>query len=557
MFTRPLIGLLAATLVACTGEVISGKGRVGVDPNDPIDMPPTPEVNPCVDQTVQPGRSPLRRLTRFEYNNTIRDVLGDTTLPANSLEPEQRGNGFGNDADTIATSELLAQQYSAAAEGIAARATASAAQLERLDTCTRNVTANAEAACTRRIVERLGQKLWRRPLAGPEVDDLLALATAVRPTSTYPETLATVLEAMIQAPEFLYRPELGVTDLAHPNVKRLTGYELATRLSYMFWGSAPDDVLLAAARDGQLDTPAGVRAQAERLLDHSQSREMLRYFFDNFLPISSVGALTRSAFPMYNATVGAAMREETQRLIEYELFSGSKTWPGVLTAQYTFVNGPLAEFYGMTGITGSAFQKVNVDPTKRLGVMTQAAVQAGPCPSNPSSPVARGVFVLRNLLCHDLHAPAVDVGVIDLTSAPTARGRLEAHEKQPVCANCHKEIDAIGLAFENYDSVGLWRDQENGHTIDASGALPNPAPRGAPIQVDGPLSLARGLATHAEAQSCFATTWLSFSGGRSLKAADACAKRKAADAFKASGYDMRELLLSMTTADSFLYRPTE
>ena len=397
----------------------------------------------------------------------------------------------------------------------------------------------------------------RDRLSPAEVDELLALGTSVRATSTYAVMLATVLEAMLQAPEFLYRPELGVSVTAVAGVKRLTGYEVATRLSFMFWGSAPDDVLLAAARDGQLDTPAGVRAQAERLLDASKSREMLRYFFDNFLPISSVGSLTRSAFPAYNAAVGAAMREETQRLIEYELFDGSKTWPGVLTAPYTFVNGPLAQFYGITGITGAAFQKVNVDPQKRLGVLTQAAVQAGPCPSNPSSPVARGVFVLRNLLCHDLHAPAVDVGVIDLTSAPTARGRLAAHEKQAVCANCHKEIDAIGLAFENYDSVGLWRDQENGHTIDASGAVPNPSARQPAIAVDGPLSLARALATHDDAQACFATTWLSFAGGRSLKSADACAKRKATDTFKAAGYNMRELLLSMTTADSFLYRTVE
>jgi hypothetical protein len=167
------------------------------------------------DGTVDPGRAPLRRLTRFEYNNTVRDLLGDTTQPAKALPSEEIGNGFGNDADAQSVSGLLAEQLSAVAEGIAQRATATTA-LTKLDPCATSLTADKEPACARTIVEKLATRAYRRPLVAGESDDLLTLYTSARAKAPFATALATSIEALLQMPDILYRIELGVADPVKP-----------------------------------------------------------------------------------------------------------------------------------------------------------------------------------------------------------------------------------------------------------------------------------------------------------------------------------------------------
>ncbi|WP_437825650.1 DUF1592 domain-containing protein [Sorangium sp. So ce1153] len=508
----------------------------------------------CADGSVHPGRAPLRRLTRFEYNNTVRDLFGDTTDPAFSLPSEDVGNGFGNDADTLSVSSLLAEQLGTVAEGVARRATATPDALAKLAPCASNVSPQSEEACARTIVERIAPLAYRRPLAAGEADELLALYSVGRTDATFDVGIATVIEALLQSPDFLYRIEWGTSDPEHPKLRRPTGDEMATRLSYLFWGTTPDDDLRMAAQAGELSTKEGVRAHAERMLDHPRARTTIRFFFDNLLPISNLADLERKAetFPTFSRQIGAFMREETQRFLEHEIFEGTGTWASVLTAPYTFMNGPLAAFYGVSGVTGDEFQQVQLDTTQRLGLLTQAGLMAGTTHSNNTNPVVRGSFVLQKLMCQKIPLPMGDilerVKPPDPYSGATARERYSQHSQDEVCRTCHQYLDPVGFTFENYDAVGLFRTTENDVTIDASGSLP-----GTPGTVNNATELVQKLAEAEEVHDCFATRWAEYGYGLTLRAEDTCTKQAITTAFKASGHNVKQLLIELTQTDAFHY----
>jgi len=518
----------------------------------------------CDPATVAPGRAPLRRLTQFEYGNTVRDLLGDTTSPGAALPAETLASGvaiFGNNADNQSVSSLLAEKYDTVAAGIADRATATPAALGKLAPCGSTIVATSptatEDACARTIVGAVVPKAYRRPLTSAESDELVALYKGIRTGNTFASGIAGVLEAVLQAPDFLYRIEFGMPDPARPGVKRPTPYEMATRLSYLFWGTLPDATLTATAGTGTLLTNAGVLAQAKGMLDDARSHPIMAYFFDSLLPINNLTSLERdkTLYPTFGATIGNLMHQETQRFLEYEIYEGPGTWTDILTAPYTFVNDALASYYGMAGVTGSAFQKVALDPRKRIGLLSQGGVMAGSTVSNTTSPVLRGSFVVQKLMCRIIPLPTGDILAMvkppDPYSFPTARERFAAHRMNPVCMTCHQFMDPVGLTLENYDPVGLWRDTENGVTIDASGSVPGTSGAAA-----GPVDMIKLLASADATQTCFASHWLEYAYGRTLTAdGDACTQQTVQAAFKAAGYNVKQLLLSLTQTDAFLYLP--
>jgi Protein of unknown function (DUF1592)/Protein of unknown function (DUF1588)/Protein of unknown function (DUF1585)/Protein of unknown function (DUF1587)/Protein of unknown function (DUF1595) len=506
--------------------------------------------------TVTTNRAPLRRLTRFEYNNTVHDLVGDSTYPANALPSEELGNGFGNDAESQDAVAVLVEQYVSVAEKVAAGAT-SADKLEALAPCATQVNgAASEAACAKTIAETFTPKAWRRALVEGEADGLVSLFTSVRAANDFATSIAAMLEAVFQSPEFLYRPEFGVPVPGRSDVRQPTGDEMATRLSYLFWASTPDEPLRAAAASGQLNTPAGVREQAQRLLADPKARGVVSFFFDKLLPIESLAQLERdkTIYPGFSSKIGSLLRTETQTFLENEIFNGPGTWPGVFTANYTYANQELAAFYGLSGVTGDAFQKVMLDPsTHRGGLLTQAGVLAGPIHTNNSNPVVRGSFVVQKLMCQIIPKPTGDIAAKvtppDPNSAATARQRFTTHSSDPVCHGCHVNMDPFGFGLENFDPVGLWRDQENGVTIDASG--------NAPIlgQFNGAVEMEALLAKSEQVQNCFATQWMNFGYGRSLTTAEACAVDSVRNKFKETGYNVQELLLALTQSEMFLTLP--
>jgi hypothetical protein len=500
-----------------------------------------------------PGQSPIRRLTRFEYSNTIRDLLGVATRPGDALPPEQKGNGFGNDAASLSTTRLLVDAYHSQAHDLAIKTAKDAAALTRVTPC--DLAAVGEEACAEQFVTGFGSKALRHPLEAAEHDALLNVYKSVRLSATYADALAAVIETALQLPQFLYRVEFGTAPDA-ANLARPTSYEMASRLSYLLWGSMPDATLLDAAKADQLSSKEQVLAQAQRLLDDPRAREVVRFFHDTLYGINGVDGLQRDAtfFPSYSPALATLFRRETESYLDSIVWEGGGDFATMFTGNYTFVNETLARFYGIAGVTGDAFQRVNLDPTRRAGILTHASLLTTTTPGSHNNPVVRGKFIYTKILCGAVPDPPVGLMVKEPEADPTrtTRERFMAHRTNPSCIACHQKLDSIGFGLEHYNGVGLWQDLDNGKPIDDSGSVPDGDAAG---DFKGAVELGQKIANSQDARNCYVGQWLNFAYGRLEQSADACTHQQLADAFKASNGNVKQLLLALTQTDDFLYRP--
>lgn len=498
-----------------------------------------------------PGSAPIRRLTPFELDNTLLDLLGDDTHPAANL-PEEGGSGFDNNAEVGAVSRLVAQKYMQMAEDVAERATA---DLPGLLGC-----ASAEDdGCLRSFVESFGRRAWRRPLESGEVDDMVALYDDASGEFDEPTAVGVLLQAFLQSPFFLYRVELAGIDADEGVAVPLGGYEMATRLSYLMWGSMPDETLFAAAEAGELATAEQIEAQARRMLEDPRARRMTLHFYEQWLLYRNLDVLAKDTdtFPAYTTDIAALQRQEVEALITDVLWEGDGSLDTLLTADYTFVNDTLAAFYGIEGSFGPNFERVAM-PGQASGIVTSGGVMSVFAKPNETSPVARGLYVREHLLCQIPPPPPDDVDLVppEPSDATTTRERYAQHSEDPACAGCHSLMDPIGFGLENYDAVGRWRDQENGTTIDASGFLAQAGLEFDDEAFDGPVELGQRLRLSPDMQSCVAQQWFRFAYGRTeSEELDACTLEQVHERFEASGHNLRELLVDLTQTDAFRFRP--
>ncbi len=533
--------VLAGMLVACAG-----------DAGDTTPLSPShehPQPKPALLCTgVQPGRAPLRRLTRAEYNNTVRDLLGDTSNPADAFVREEEQNGFNNNAEVQGMTPILAEQLMLAAENVAARAT------EHLADLVPCLATAEQTACMRRFIASFGERAYRGPLDEDEVDHLYAVFASglIEDARTGIEL---VLQTMLQSPRFLYRIEFGDTASSMP-VVRLSSWEMASRLSYLFWNSMPDEALFAAARTDQLRTKEQIVAQAERLLVDPRTRATAANFHAQWLGLAALATATKSrhVFPAFSEAIRTAMRSETEMFLDDAVWEGPGDLATLLAAPYSFMNADLAAFYGLTGPAGSSFERVELDTTQRIGLLTQGSLLSINAHSDQTSPVTRGKFIRQRFFCQDPPPPPPDVMAVAPSVDPnlTTRERFAAHAESASCASCHRLMDPIGLTFEHYDGVGRYRSFENGRAIDASGSLVD-------TDVDGPFTgvpeLVSRLLESQQVRDCVVTQWFRFAYGRGEGADDACNLRMLEDQFDASKSNIRSLLLALTQTDAFLYRP--
>lgn len=501
----------------------------------------------------------MRRLTRFEYSNTVRDLLGDTTRPGNTFPPEEIGNGFGNDANAVTVSYTLAEKYYDSARGIAERLVADRPRWAQTLGC--DPTAMGEDACARAFIDRFGARAFRRPLSDEERDQLLGVYTSVRATElqTFDSAASAVVEAALQMPQFLYRVELYGPSVAE-GIAVLDGHEMASRLSYLLWGSMPDEALFAAAQNGQLSTKEEIAAQADRMLNAPRARDVVRFFNATLFGLVGVPNITRDTamFPTFTAEIPGLLQQETLLFLDDVIWERRGTLKTLLTADWSFMNDTLARYYGVDQTPGapttSAFARITLDPKRTAGFMTRGALMAALTPgSSQTNPVLRGKFVLTKLLCKS--PPPPPSGFTPMPPAPdltlTTRERFAAHTNNDACAGCHKALDPLGFAFEHYDQIGRWRALDNNKPVDATGTVSG-------IGIEGSFNDAVGLAAMlAESESvsrCYVGQWQTFAYGRAHTEADACTKSSLEDAFKKSGGNIRELLIALTQTDAFLYR---
>lgn len=506
-----------------------------------------PKPDPCASGTIEPGPNPVRRLTRQEYNNTVRDLLGDTRNLASSFAPEEEGLGFNNNALALSVTQLHIEQYLDAAEKLAA-----AANLTQVVPC--DPASIGADACGKQFIESFGRRAFRRPLDSGEVTRMKALFDDARASFDFNTAVRMVIQAMLQSPQFLYRPEVGTP--GNPNqVVPLTQYEIASRLSYLLWQSMPDATLFTAAANGKLGTPAEIEAQARRMLQDPRARPAMFDFYRQWLQLSHLDYTTKDTamFPDF-ATLKPLMKKESEAFLNYVFWEGGGKADLLFNAPYTFVNKTLAAHYGVSGVTTESFTKVSLDPTKRAGIFTQGAFLSALAKPNQTSPVHRGKFVREQLFCQSLPPPPDGLVIIPPDPKPgtSTRDRFAEHANNQACVGCHQLMDPIGFGFENYDAVGAYRTVDNGLPVDASGEVVGAGDANGTFV--GAIALTQKLGQSTTVKECLATQWFRFGYGRSESNADACSVHQIQTAFANSGYDMQELVVALTQSDAFRYR---
>lgn len=539
------LSLVAFLLVATSGAIGCGSSA-----DEPV--VDRGEAGLCVVDT------PIRRLTRFEYNNTIRDLLGDTTRPGDALPADEVVAGFDNQAHARTSSGLLIEQYMKVAEDVSARAVLDVNTLLRGCDPERD----GETACASRFIRDFGTRAYRRPLSDVEAERLEAVfesAEAGANPDRFEEGIRLVIEVVLQSPSFLYRPEFGGEAPAEGDVVPFTSWEMATKLSYMLWNTMPDDALFAAAEADELLTREQIAAQATRMLADHKARDLVINFHTQWLALTRLDTASKdtSIYPAYEDSLRPLWKQEIQAFVEHVVLEGEGSLQALLTADYSFMNEQLASFYGadvLESVTGPEFRKVQLNPERRTGLLTSAGLMAAHANTNQSSPVFRGKFVREQLMCNTLPPPPNDIVIEppELDPNKTTKEQFEEIGSNESCAGCHTLMNPIGFIFEHYDGVGQWRDQQNGKPIDAVGEVVSTDDIDG--EYDGALEFAAALAQSAQVQACVATQWFRFGYNRTATQEDSCSVNHLNEVFRSSNFDIRSLLLALTQTDAFLYR---
>lgn len=494
--------------------------------------------------------TPLRRLTRFEYNSTVRDLFATSLTPADAFPPDEVVNGFSNNGVVLTVSSLHAEKYTYAAEDLAAEAVT---KLGTLFSCDPVTTGPEE--CATQFAEEFGRRVYRRALEVEDVDALLE-AFEIGSGESYEKGIEIMLRAMLQSPHFLFRVEFTGASApgTAPTMVRLNGYETASRLSYLIWSSAPDVALLDAAEAGELSTPEQVANAARRMLADPKARLAVAEFYRQWLGLNRLPTISKdvAAFPLWSDAMRAALAAEGEAIVADVVFGEEATLDRLLTVPLGLPTGPLAQLYGVP----ESAQVTTLDAAERTGILTSPgflAVQAHP---DQTSPVLRGKFVRTKLLCDEVSPPPdnVDISLPNLNEGGTARQRFTAHLTDASCSICHSAMDPLGFPLENYDALGVFRTTDAGEPIDLSGEFLFTEDIDGPFV--GPAAMSQALASSDQVEDCVAEQWFTFTVGRGLEAGDACSLAPLQDAFNQSGGNLKELVVQTTQTEAFLYRRT-
>ena len=627
-----IVGLfLVWSGIGCEGELkpelpspspLAVPQEVAPDPEQtptvaPMLRPPNEEEQ-CVDTIGYVAPTVVRRLTRREYENTARDLIGvDVASIVIGFPPEEEVNGFDNQSKSLQVGALHVEQYLYASEQLA---TIIAQRFSSLSSCVPMDPINSEEAepCITHFIETFGQRAWRRPLTPSEVDRLLSLYRAgvsgafedlahpdahllgaIDPLEDGITLLAT---GLLQSPHFLYRIEVGTKNIIDQyeetasemsgreagEVRALSGFELASRLSYLLWRSMPDDELFAAAEAGLLNDPEELLAHAERMLLDPRATEGLWSFFEQWLALDEVIDSDKdlSVFPTFTRQLNVLMETEARLFVEDVVFE-QRDMRRLFDSPYSFQNAALAAHYTAGGEgaelpasrmhespewafnvdprlssseraeaiadlpVGDSFQRVKLNPARRSGILTRGAILSLTTKPNMGDPVHRGIFVRERLLCTPLPPPPPDIVVVAPDPDPTltTREQFSIHSSEPACAGCHRLVDPIGFGLERFDPVGRFRELENGKEIDDSGEVVST------LDLDGTFTgsaeLAHKLADSEQVQRCVVLNVLRYAQGRSETSAELCDVDKVYQSYADSGYDMFALLSAIIKSSNF------
>ncbi|MCY4078491.1 MAG: DUF1592 domain-containing protein [Acidobacteria bacterium] len=422
-------------------------------------------------------------------------------------------------------------------------------------------TGDDETACAEQILGRLAQRAYRRPVTPGDLTALLSFYEMGRREGDFETGIQTALEFLLTDPEFVFRAERAPVD-AEPGIAyAVSDLELASRLSFFLWGSVPDDELLDVAARGTLAEPAVLEQQVRRMLAQPRARRSLtERFAGQWLGLHRLrnASPDPTVFPEFDENLRVAMGRETQLFLETQLLD-DRPVSELLTADYTFVNDRLAEHYGIPDVHGNHFRRITLPDDRRAGILGQASILTLTSYANRTSPVTRGKWVLESLLGAPPAEPPADVpdlGTREEGEPPTSvRALMEVHRRNPACATCHRTMDPLGFALENFDGIGRWRAAEDtgvpgelGPAIDPSGLAPDGSP------FEGASGLRQILANGEEFTATLTERLLTYATGRRLEAIDMPAVRRIQREAAAGESRWSALILAIVNSEPFQTR---
>ena len=486
-----------------------------------------------------PGRVGLHRLTRAEYNRTVRDLFGVDSEPANVLPPDPTTDGFDNNASSLGVDPTTATLLLEVAESVATDAMDGGV----LPSCS-----EGDATCIDAELRALALRVYRRPATDAEIAGLANFVTAAEADGDGTDVgFRNAVMAMLMAPQFLYRSVPPTdTQAAAGDIVALDDYAVATRLSYFLWGSTPDDALLDLAASGDLGDRDVLRAEFDRMLADPKASALFEDFVAQWLQLGKLGDALPDpeVYPTFGEDLRDAMVAEV-RLYLGGLRERDASVLDIVVGHETHANEALAEVYGIEGVSGETMVPVTTDPEQRSGVLTMPAILAMTSDPTRTNIVKRGFWRAENILCAAPPPPPDGIDALDDPQpGETERERLARHRTDPACASCHVLIDPLGFSLESYDALGRWRTEVDGMPVDNVGELPDGT------QFTGAVEL--GAALEERFGACVSEKMMTFALGRAMGADDECRLDDIATRAATPEATIDDFLWTVVTSDAFM-----
>ena len=493
--------------------------------------------------------SALRRLTADEYRSSIADVFGKTIEVRGVFEPTVRMGGLQAASTTVlSVTPAGFESFSKMADSIGGQVTSEAYRSNL--PCTPKSPKAADDACAGQVLAEYGLRLFRRPLRPEELKPRIVLSRQLATkTNDFYEGLHYGVASLLQAPDFIFRKEVAVP-AADGKGYTLDGYSRATRLSYLLWGTAPDAELLKAAEAGELNTQAGLNKQVDRLMASPRLETGMRAFFNDMLELDTFDTVSKDAllYPKWGAAIAASAREETLRTVIALTLKDNGDVRDLMTTRKTYIDRRMAAIYGIPFPFTADWVPYEFPPESgRSGILTQASMLAMFSHPGRSSPTIRGVHLMDILMCEPTPPPPPNVdftGVNDVTGNKTVRERLKEHATNRVCASCHNHSDPVGLALENFDTIGGYRTRENGREIDVSATIQGKS-------FSGAQGAGQFMHDNPKFTGCVARKLYSYGRGIDSGKVKPDVYKFASEAFEQSGYRLPALLKALATSEAF------
>ena len=506
-----------------------------------------------------PGRVTIHRLSRLEYNNTIRDLLGVDTRPADSFPADGGGgSGFDNNADTLFVPPILMERYVTTAAAVLHAAKSERVLFSKPDPA-HGVSKEVAARKTLAHFAMLG---YRRPPSPSDIERLLGLyRKATARGLSFDEAVRYAMSGVLVSPRFLFRVEADHPPVAHPQPQKgvvsypISDYELASRLSYFLWASMPDQQLFELASKGTLHRPETLDRQVGRMLADPKARSFADSFAGQWLRVRDLYTSAQpdpNRFPTFTPGLRDAMYNETIEFVN-SIFRDNSSVLDLIDSDYTYLNKELADYYHIPDVTGTDMRKVALPDRKRGGVLTMASVLTVTSYAERTSPVLRGKWVLEQVLGTPPPPPPPNAGGLSQDDTVVAglsfRQRLEKHREKPQCRSCHSSMDPIGFGLENFDAIGRWRSEIGGRPVDASGVLSDGAKFSGPVELKQHILLGK-----QEFVRNLTDKMLGFALGRGLEEYDRPSIRHISQAVAQDGFRSGTLIREIVKSYPFLYR---